>query len=731
MQALLLGALLTLLQLPVLGVSGTVSDSSGSTVPGALVRLEVSGVVVSEAQTGTDGRFAFPAAGRDAGRLVITAPGFAPRIVAVAAGQAAPLTIELEPAPFFDAIQVTSSRGIEPRADPTVTASVLPAAEVTAAASLAVDDLLKFVPGFTLFPSSRVANPTTQTMMLRGLGGSGVSRSLVLADGVPLNDPFGGWVYWDKVPHAAIDRIEVLRGGGSDLYGADAIGGVVQILTLEPSGPTARVLVEGGTLHTGRVSAFAGGRRRGWSVSGGGQWFTTAGYVVVARDDRGAVDGPSGSTHRSAIGSLHYTARDGWRFGARASLFWEDRANGTPLQINDTAARLASAEAQGGFAGGFLTVHAFGATQTYAQTFSDFETEPPRASEEVSLVQRVPTRSGGAAIQWSRRVREATLLVGGEGRVVTGHSLDAQYEHGGLVALTDPGGTTQLGSVFARATMPVTGRLTMVLGAHADAWHSSSRGMMLEQAVGSVSPRVSAAYRVAGGALSLRGSLFGAFRAPTLNELYRTFRVGNDVTLPNESLAPERLTGGEAGVNITRGPASVRVTGFWGVLTDAVTNVTQSTSPALNIRRRENADRIRSMGLEFEGDVRLSSALSVSVTGALMDSRFKGDTILRDFRVPQVAEYSVSGILRYRDPLWTVSGQLRLTGPQFDDDVNTRLMRRATVVDAFAGRTFVRRLLAFVAVENVFDAEYDAGRIPVRIVGLPRAVRAGVQVVVP
>src|ERR1700688_212248 len=102
---------------------------------------------------------------------------------------------------------------------------------------------------------------------LLGRGGTGSSRSLVLADGVPLNDAFGGWVYWDKLPQVAIDRIEVLRGSGSDLYGADAVGGVVQILTLHPVRPLARFLGEGGGLNTGRVSLFGGGRARGWSVS--------------------------------------------------------------------------------------------------------------------------------------------------------------------------------------------------------------------------------------------------------------------------------------------------------------------------------------------------------------------------------------------------------------------------------------------------------------------------------
>jgi outer membrane cobalamin receptor len=727
-HAALLTTLLTLLQgaQPTF-VSGTVVDPMGGTVPGATVQLEMAGVVLAQMQTSSDGRFSFASSpGRL--RLIVMAPGFAQRAVLV--DPAAPsLTIELEPAPFFEAVQVTSSRGLEPRTDPTIAASVLASSDVASSPAAAIDDLLKVVPGFTLFPSSRVANPTTQTMMMRGLGGSGVSRSLVLADGVPLNDAFGGWVYWDKVPHAAIDRIEVIRGGGSDLYGADAVAGIVQILTVEPSAPLGRILIEAGNLTTGRVSGFGGGRKDVWTVSGGGQWYTTDGYILVRPEQRGAVDRPAGSKHRSAMGSISYTGA--WRLGLRASVFSEDRTNGTPLQVNDTDARMFSGDAAGGFGGGSLSVHVFGGNQTYNQTFSDIEAEPPRSAEYLRAVQHVPSHSGGGSVQYSRRSGNTNLLVGGEVRVMTGRTVDTGYENDTFVGVTETGGSARLGSAFARATVAVNERTTLVAGAHGDAWHSSSRTSSSSQTVGAFSPRVSLAYRVGDTGVTIRGSVFGGFRAPTLNELYRSFQVGNDVTLPNETLTPERLKSAEAGVSVSRGAASIRVTGFWSILDDAVTNLTIATSPELNFRRRENADRIRSIGLEFEGDVRLSRALSLAVTGAAIDSRFKGESVLRDFRVPQVPDYSVAGTLRYRDPVWLGSGQLRVIGSQFDDDVNTRVLNRAIVVDVFGGRTIARRLMAFVAVENLFDEDYDAGRIPVAITGLPRAFRAGIQIVLP
>src|SRR5688572_26163186 len=262
-------------------ITGIVTDSQGSTIPGATVQLEIDGAVIVETQTGTDGRFTFGLVSRDGARVIVVAPGFSRNDVTISAQTPQNMIIALRPAAFFEAVQVTSMRSDIPAIDPTVTAAVFPAAELMTSAQLSIDDALKMVPGFTLFPSSRVANPTTQTVMMRGLGGSGVNRSLVLADGVPLNDAFGGWVYWDKVPQAAIDRVEVVRGGGSDLYGADAVGGVIQILTLEPIRSMARTVLEGGNLETGRVSAFGALHKGGWGLGAAGQWFTTNGYINV------------------------------------------------------------------------------------------------------------------------------------------------------------------------------------------------------------------------------------------------------------------------------------------------------------------------------------------------------------------------------------------------------------------------------------------------------------------
>ncbi|MEO5739279.1 MAG: TonB-dependent receptor plug domain-containing protein, partial [Vicinamibacterales bacterium] len=377
----------TLIQLPGL-ITGAVVDPSGAAVPNATVRLELSGRTVDEFRTGSDGRFQLKSEASGSLRVVVTAAGFA-QVITPVSRDSRYLQVTLQPAPFFEAVNVTSSRTDLPRADPAVTMTVLSAVELLTSAALTLDDALKMVPGFTLFrrTSSRVSNPTAQGVTLRGLGGTGASRSLVLTDGVPLNDAFGGWVYWDKVPQVAIDRVEVLRGSGSDLYGADAVGGVVQILTWHPNQLAARALVEGGGMQTGRISMFGGGRSRGWSYTAGGEWFTTAGYIAVAREQepgiapRGPIDSTIGSKHQSGVASIGYQAGNGWRFDVTGSVFTDNRLNGTPAVINDTASRQGTGEGGGALAGGLLSARAFAGTQGYDQTFSSVSSD--RTSEDL------------------------------------------------------------------------------------------------------------------------------------------------------------------------------------------------------------------------------------------------------------------------------------------------------------------------------------------------------------
>jgi outer membrane receptor protein involved in Fe transport len=164
--------------------------------------------------------------------------------------------------------------------------------QIDVSGSLVVDDILRQVPGFSTFrrSSSLFANPTSQGVSQRGVGASATSRSTVLVDGIPLNDPFGGWIFWGRLPREGIESMEVSNGAASDLYGGGALGGVVNLHTTRASEAFANAELSYGSLNTPDVSFAAGMPLGNWTISAMGQAFQTGGYILVPPDQRGSVD---------------------------------------------------------------------------------------------------------------------------------------------------------------------------------------------------------------------------------------------------------------------------------------------------------------------------------------------------------------------------------------------------------------------------------------------------------
>ena len=195
-------------------ISGVVRDSEGAPIAGAEVRVFVTGAVPVEVITAVDGTFGFePQSGEREGTLVVRAAGFAVAERRWPA-EAGPIEIVLTRTRLREDVTVTAARGETRLGDTAARVIVMGEDDLRGTAAPTLDDALRQVPGFSLFrrSDSRVSNPTAQGASLRGVGASGASRTLVLLDGVPLNDAFGGWVYWSQVPRIALERVEVMEG---------------------------------------------------------------------------------------------------------------------------------------------------------------------------------------------------------------------------------------------------------------------------------------------------------------------------------------------------------------------------------------------------------------------------------------------------------------------------------------------------------------------------------------
>lgn len=663
---------------------------------------------------------------------------------------------------------VSATRAPQEAATLPLTVDVVTAEALREAPALALDDTLRGATAFSLFrrSGSLTANPTAQGVSLRGIGPSGASRALVLLDGVPVNDPFGGWIAWTKLPVASLERVEIVRGGGSAAWGASSLGGVVHLVSA-PLIPPAGAGGEGEsvtnlvTLFTATATVTAGDfRTRGAelaasAVAAGGRdafrldaaTFATDGVHLVR--DPGPIDRAADlETHRgqftwsrriSEITTLTAAIR-AWR---------EDRGNGTPYQRNGSEELFGSLTLEGrpreaAVSAWSVTLHA--QDQDYNSTFSAVnaarDAETP-ASDQYS----VPATAAGFSAQATfgeLTDENAVTTVGVDARRVEGETREwFLYNGTAFTRERRAGGEQVVAGAFVTHARPLAPELTLTLGARLDStWRSGGFRRETVRATGAevlaeryddrddlaFSPSAGLAWR-ATETLTARAALYSAYRTPTLNELYRPFRVGAITTNANPDLDPETLVGGELGLAWAAPGArgGLRATVFENALSDAVANVTLDATT----RQRRNLDSVRVRGLEAGFYWGASDSVRLEADYLLSDARVRsggaGAEDLDGRRLAQVPRHTVSaGAVWQATRALTLDARARWVAAQFEDDLNTLTLASATRVDVALRHALTPRLRLRVAVENLFDAEIETGRNAAGVVNVapPRWARA-------
>ncbi len=732
---------------------GKVVNAIGLPVENAEVKVVSNSGVASLCQTDGEGKFACEANFNEGFTLVVEAQDFSIlRQTFNGLQDFSPnATFTLAPESVRETVQITANR-VETRIGETAASVVtLSAAEIETTAAPTIDDALRQFAGFSLFrrTGSRNANPTAQGVSLRGVGASGASRSLVLFDGVPLNDSFGGWVQWTRVPPIAVERIEVLRGGASSLYGNNSLSGTVNILpkqSREKFNFSAEIF--GGTQNTFSGSTFFGVRRNDWTADFVAASFQTKGYILVDEAERGRADVFAGARNSNL------SARIGKNFGDAANVFFktsyfgEVRTNGTGLQTNRTHLR------QFVFGGDWeiqnpkskiqnpkIDWRVYTGTQTYDQIFSAVSAD--RTSETLSRIQRVPAQNIGVSANASAVVFEnQTVVVGFESREVRGASDEVGFFGGRATSLSGAGGRERTIGFFIQDFARIGSRVVLAASARYDSWKnfaasSATRTLANNQTnvvnfpdrdESAFSPQISLLVQATTN-LSFFALGSKSFRAPTLNELYRGFRVGNVVTLSNENLRAERALNFESGASFNRSNFYLRGNLFWTKISQPVSNVTLSVTPALITRQRQNVGETRVRGLEVEAETR-SKEFNFSVGYLLADSRveeFPANRNLEGLFVPQTPKHQFTFQTRYAKRLWSFALQGRASSAQFDDDLNTLRLEPYFQLDGFAARRFRENLQIFVGIENIFNSRYSIGKTPVRTVSSPLNLRVGIR----
>lgn len=612
-----------------------------------------------------------------------------------------------------------------------------------------LDEALRTAPGVSTFRrnDSAAANPTIQGLSIRASAPSGAGRALVTLDGQPLNDPFGGWVIWGAVLPETIANATVLRGAGAGPYGAGALTGTVQLDERRREG--AVLSLEGGERGHWRAAGVGEAHGDAWSFMLAAAAQQDDGWIPV-RAGRGAADAPVWSD--SVAGAARVEWRDGERVvSARIGGYSESRGAGLvgANSVSDGASLSVTLAAPAGDVA--WRVQAWAMTSDLYNT--SVSTAPDRSATTPANEQyQTPAFGwgGNAALRWSGDAYG--VEIGADLRTADGETRERFSFIGGQFTRNRiAGGRTLTAGAYVEGWREV-GPWLFTGGARADlyrAWDGSrverliaTGAPVLEFApedTETVAPTARFGVRRAFGDVFVRSAAYAGFRPPTLNELHRPFRVGNDVTEANAALEPERIVGFDIGIGGAHGSWSWDAGLFATRLEDAIVNVTLGAGPGTfppgvfvpaggAYRQRQNAGVIEAFGVEAQAHGAWGEQLGWRVALNYTDAAFDGGP-LAGLRPAQSPEWSATAGLEWRVLAGTtLSAALVYESARFEDDLNTRELDAAVALDLRAEQRLHGGVSAFAALDNALDAEIETAETAdgVESFGPPRAFRLGI-----
>lgn len=637
-------------------------------------------------------------------------------------------------------------------------------------AAKSVSDFLRIIPGYSTkdYQSSMVTSPANTAPSLRGLGGTSASRTLVLLDGIPMNEPFAGWVYWPRVPLGLVKQVEVVRGGSAGVWGDRAMGGVINLITIDPQETSLSLKASAGSYGAMQTSVVGSVRRDRAGLLFAGDLTGMDGWPNVKESIRGPIDKEVNSRAQVLFAKGIYDVTPLIQLHVTGNYMGDRRHNGSVLKRN----RSSVSDLRSGLRwvtgdGSSINASVYGShTDLAVRSSSD---AADRQSETPNLNQfDVPSDAVGAQLQLSRTVSGVhQLSAGADVSSVKGEvNEDLNYNRttSAYTRRRHVAGHQRLLGIYVADAISL-GESTRIFGTlRRDSWrnddatrvvHNLTDGSLVTDSTYVPTEDSNVSYSVgvqqrAGRMLSFRGSLYESFRAPTLNELYKPFASsGNVLTEANANLRPETLRGVDLGVDFSPNALfAARLTSFWNTVHDPVQEITigqAGTSPRViapcgqiaaggACRQRQNLDAFYTHGIETDVEAYPHRFWSLrgsytwnptEITKAPTQPQLVGKAARGNSR----HQYSV-GVAYSNPSLANASLTTRFVGRRFDDDLNSLELESFYVTDVRASRQLTSRARLFASVENVANREYAISRAAsgfVRV-GSPRLFEGGMQV---
>lgn len=610
---------------------------------------------------------------------------------------------------------------------------------------------------------ARSANPTSQGITLRGLSANAASRALLLLDGVPQSDPFGGWVAWPGYDALPIAQARIKRGGGSGADGQGALSGTIELFS-EDIGNALDVSAAYGSRNIFE-SKLAVGRELGQGqLTFSASYARGDGFIPIIEEQRGSIDRPAAYEQIGAALRFVAPLTESTELQTNIRAFTDDRERGFAFSENhndgvDASIRIVNRDSDSlqYSALAYLQIRNFNAS------FGGGIPTDRNSVNQVFEQFNVPSTGLGARIELRPNIGDtAQLRIGGDWRRTVGETNERFFFQDGVpLRGRNAGGESDTYGIFSEISIEPNDKLLITGGVRIDFWNISDGFRREFELINPFpgSPRLdenfddrsSTEFTGRGGIVykisekvTLNGAAYLGWRLPTLNELFRPFRVGPDATAANEFLEPEQSEGIDLGLGYDGGKYQIEATFFYNRLDDAIANVTLDSGPGLFpgvgfvsgaglFAQRQNIDAVESQGIEFDTKIALSDMLSIGASYSYIDANIESSgsaAVINGLRPEQVANHYASGFVNFDDGSGNiVSVDAHYIGTRFEDDSNSLSLSDSLRINASATYKIAKNISINTRIENIFDAQIQAAISSSAIIerAQPRTILVGLQ----
>ena len=664
-------------------------------------------------------------------------------------------------------IVVTPARSPEPLTEVPASVSFISHEEITNSPARELDAVLPLVPGIDLLGySGEEQHPTSDSIGMRGLGGAqqGISRALVMVDGVPINDAFFGYIQWGRVPLQNVDHVEIVRGGGSPLWGNYAEGGVINVITREPSTQEAILDAGGGSYGTYRASGYGSYLPSAKNkIQGFASFEGTDGFQQVPEYERVPFNVPT--SYRTENVQIKDSIAPGGDLSGHLTLNYhhDDQRLETLLDTNSQEIYSLVGDVTRQFSGeAALTATAFYSNSgfnTHNSTYFPDAADLAATTQSLNEVHDVSAYDTGGSLIWSQKFTGwlTKYMVGADLHYINGRDHTTHYVAPDFspeyVATVSRGDQTFVGGFVQAFASPTdklkltgSGRVQYLQNTNGDDGSVGGVGAVPDQDHTRFDPRIDARYALAH-EFALRGAYYQSFRAPSLADQYYTFAAGGFALLPNSNLKPEDLSGGEIGVDYTRGGLFSQFTVYRTDIDNYIVEEPTSNPayPPANwfLVQNVNVAKVRAQGFEAEINWDVGAGVSTTLSYTYADSIVESNPLDPASEGKQLVDVpknkAAVGITYKHSQDWRVSTQaywVDRTNWASADHIDPGYPGKISadehlVVDLSGSYNITTKVEAYLNLHNIFDRRYIVTSFSApsaQVLGAPFEAFAGVRV---